>query len=264
MSERSAYAPGEFCWVELVSPDVEASATFYGDLLGWEREQYEPDPEGYWYLRRNGKLVAGLEGFRAEGQVPAWLGYVRVDDVGATAELVRKAGGTVLDGPEEVPGAAGSLAICQDPAGAVFALWQPGELEGAELVNEPGCWSWNNLMTRDLEGAKRFYGEVFGWTATQPEEAPDFIWNWQLDAQRWPEGLGGLTEITDALPADMPSHWQIYFAVQNADQWIERATSSGAKVGFGPIDVPVGRLATLVDPHGAPVSIFASTFPEPR
>jgi catechol 2,3-dioxygenase-like lactoylglutathione lyase family enzyme len=79
MSERTEYANGEFCWVELISPDVKAAARFYGDLLGWERERYEPDPEGYWYLRRGGKLVAGLEGIRTEGQVPTWLGYVGDD-----------------------------------------------------------------------------------------------------------------------------------------------------------------------------------------
>jgi uncharacterized protein len=39
MSERKEYATGEFCWVELISPDVEAAARFYGDLLGWERER---------------------------------------------------------------------------------------------------------------------------------------------------------------------------------------------------------------------------------
>ena len=103
MSERTEYGPGEFCWVELVSPDVDAAATFYGDLLGWERERYEPDPEGCWYFRRDGKLVAGLRAFRMAGQVPAWLGYVSVDDVAATAGKVGDAGGTVLAGQFDVP-----------------------------------------------------------------------------------------------------------------------------------------------------------------
>ena len=122
MSERTAYGPGEFCWVELVWPDVDAAARFYGDLLGWERERYEPDPEGHWYFRRGGKLVAGLETFRMEGQVPAWLGYVTVDDLTATSDMVGDAGGTVLVEPLEVPGEAGTMAVCQDPEGAVFAL----------------------------------------------------------------------------------------------------------------------------------------------
>jgi uncharacterized protein len=264
MSERSEYAPGEFCWVELGSPDVEAAVEFYGDIFGWDRERYELDPEGYWYFRRGGKLVAGLEALRTEGQVPAWLGYVRVDDVGATAGKVTDAGGTVLDGPLEVPGGAGSLAACRDAEGAVFALWQPGELKGAELVNEPGSWTWTNLMTRDLEGAKHFYGNVFGWSAVHSDEVPPNILNWQVDGQRWPEGLGGLMGITDDLPADMPPHWEVYFIVENVDDSIRRAEGAGAKLGFGPIDVPVARIAVLVDPQGAVVSILESHYPEPR
>jgi predicted enzyme related to lactoylglutathione lyase len=50
MSERSEYSSGEFCWVEVAVPDTDAAAAFYGDLLGWNRERYEPDPEGYWYF----------------------------------------------------------------------------------------------------------------------------------------------------------------------------------------------------------------------
>jgi uncharacterized protein len=264
MSERAEYTPGEFCWVDLASSDVETAGRFYSDLLGWERERYEPDPEGYWYFRHGGKLVAGLEGLRVEGQVPAWLGYVRVDDVSVTADKVGEVGGAVLAEPLEVPGGAGSLAVCQDPEGAVFGLWQPGGLKGAELVNEPGAWTWNNLMTRDLDAAKDFYGKIFGWSATHTDPAPDYIWMWQVDGQRWPEGLGGLMEIGSDLPAGMPAHWQVYLMVENADDSIERAEGGGAKLGFGPLDVPTGRIAVLVDPQGAVISIIESRYPEPR
>jgi predicted enzyme related to lactoylglutathione lyase len=71
-------------------------------------------------------------------------------------------------------------------------------------------------------------------------------------------------EIGSDLPADMPAHWQVYFIVENADDSIQRAEGAGAKLAFGPIDVPVGRLAALVDPQGAPVSIIESHYPEPR
>jgi predicted enzyme related to lactoylglutathione lyase len=264
MSERKEYANGEFCWVELISPDVQAAARFYGDLLGWERERYEPDPEGYWYLRHAGKLVAGLEGIRMEGQVPDWLGYVKVDDVRTTAGKVGEAGGTVLDGPLEVPGGPGSLAVCQDPDGAVFALWQPGELRGAELVNEPGAWTWNNLLTRDVDGARDFYGQVFGWTTAQPEGAPDFIWNWQVDGQRWPEGLGGLMRMGSDMPPDTPPHWQVYFMVESADQAVEKTKAAGGSLTYGPVDIPIARMAVVFDPQGANVSLLESRYPESR
>jgi uncharacterized protein len=264
MSERTEYRPGEFCWVELISPDVDAAAKFYGDLLGWERERYEPDPEGYWYFRRDGKLVAGLEGLRTEGQVPAWLGYVRVDDVTATAGRVGDAGGTVLDGPLDVPGEAGSLAICQDTEAAVFALWQPGELKGAQLVNEPGSWTWNNLMTRDVEAAQDFYGQVFGWTAAQADGAPDFIWNWQVDGQRWPEGLAGLMRVGSDMPLDAPPHWQVYLMVESADAAVENNKAAGGSLIFGPLDTPIARMVVVVDPQGANVALLESRYPDPR
>ena len=264
MSERTEYANGEFCWVELISRDVEAAAGFYGDLLGWERERYEPDPEGYWYLRHRDKLVAGLEGIRSEGQVPAWLGYVMVDDVATTAGKVGDAGGTVLDGPLEVPGGAGSLAICRDADGAVFALWQPGELKGAELVNEPGTWTWNNLLTGDEDGAKDFYGQVLGWTTAQLEGAPDYVWNWQVDGQRWPEGLGGLMRMGSDMPPDTPAHWQVYFMVESTDEAVDKTKAAGGSLIFGPIDIPVARMAFVLDPQGAHVSLLESRYPEPR
>ena len=264
MSERTGYANGEFCWVELISPDVEAAAKFYGDLLGWDRERYEPDPEGYWYFRRGGKLIAGLETFRTEGQVPAWLGYVKVGDLAATARKVGDAGGTVLEGPLEVPGGAGSLAICQDTEGAVFALWQPGELKGAELVNEPGCWTWTNLLSRDVERARDFYGQVLGWTAERPEGAPEFIWNWQVDGQRWPEGLAGLMLMGTDMPPDAPPYWEVYFMVESADEAIEKTKAAGGNLLFGPVDIPIARMAVLFDPQGANLSVLESRYPEPR
>jgi predicted enzyme related to lactoylglutathione lyase len=119
-------------------------------------------------------------------------------------------------------------------------------------------------MTRDLDQAKEFYGEVFGWTATHNEQAPPGIDMWQVEGQRWPEGHAGLMEITDDLPPEMPSHWQVYFIVENADEAIQQAESNEATLAFGPIDIPVGRFATLVDPQGAVVSILEANYPEPR
>jgi uncharacterized protein len=263
VSERGDYNPGEFCWAELVVSDPDAAASFYKELIGWELERYEPDPEAYWYFRHRGKRVAGLEGVLT-GQAPAWLGYVRVDDVEEIAAKVKEAGGAVLEGPLSVPGGAGDLAICQDAEGAVFALWRPGDSKGAELVNEVGCWTWNNLMSRDLDKARDFYGKVFGWEATQSDEQPEGILNWQIEGQRWPEGLGGLMRIGSDMPADVPPHWQVYFAVENADQAIDKVNSAGGTTVFGPLEIPVAKLAVLVDPQGANFAILEPRYPEPR
>jgi uncharacterized protein len=267
MSERSEYAPGEFCWVDLSTTDVDAAKSFYGDLLGIEAEAAPGDPEetgGYGFFMKGGKMLAGIGPVQSGEGHSAWSSYVKVEDADATAAKVKEAGGSVFFGPADLPNDAGRVAMLRDPTGAFFGIVEQNRNPGAQLVNEPGAWTWNNLMTRDLEGAKDFYGKVFGWTAEHNEEAPPNILMWQVEGQRWPEGMGGLMGITDDLPAEMPAHWQVYFIVENVDEAIAKAESNGAQLAFGPIDVPVARMATLVDPQGAVVSILESRYPEPR
>jgi predicted enzyme related to lactoylglutathione lyase len=267
MSERSEYAPGEFCWVDLTTTDVDGALSFYDELLGVEGQPAPGDPQetgGYGFLTKDGKMIAGYGPTQQEGQPPAWSSYIKVEDADSTAQKVQEAGGQVHAGPFDLPNESGRMAVLQDPTRAFVCINQQQSHPGAQLVNEPGAWTWNNLLTRDPERAQDFYGEVFGWRAIHNEEAPPGVMMWQVDGQRWPEGLAGLMEIGSDLPADMPAHWQVYFIVENADDSIERSESSGAKLAFGPIDVPIGRLATLVDPQGAVVSIIESHYPEPR
>jgi predicted enzyme related to lactoylglutathione lyase len=267
MSERNEYAPGEFCWVDLATTDAEGAKNFYRELLGVEWEPAPGPPEetgGYGFFVKDGKQVAGMGPTQQEGQPSAWHSYVKVEDADATAERARDAGGQVDFGPVDLPNESGRMGVLRDPTGAYISINQQQKHPGAQLVNEPGAWTWNNLMTRDLEGAQDFYGQVFGWSATRNEEAPPGILMWQVEGQRWPEGMAGLMAITDDLPTDMPSHWQVYFIVENADEAIKQAESQGAKLAFGPIDVPVARMATLVDPQGAVVSILEARYPEPR
>ena len=267
MSERTEYAPGEFRWVDLSTSDVDGALSFYGELLGVEGQPAPGDPEetgGYGFLLKDGKMIAGYGPTQEGGQPPHWSSYVSVENADVTAEKAKEADGQILAGPFDLPNESGRMAVLQDPTGAIVCINQPQNHPGAQLVNEPGCWTWNNLMTRDVDGAKDFYGKVFGWTATQPEGAPEFIWNWQLDGQRWPEGLAGMSEITDDLPAEMPAHWQAYFVVENVDDAVAMAQDRGGQLAYGPIDIPVARMAVLVDPQGAPVSILESRYPEPR
>ena len=267
MSERTEYAPGEFCWVDLSTKDVDGAKEFYGELLGVDAELAPGDPEetgGYGFFKKNGKMIAGFGPTQRDEQPSAWSSYVKVEDADATAEKVKEAGGEVHFGPIDLPNDSGRMAVLQDPTGAFVCMNQQRNHPGAQLVNEPGAWTWNNLMTRDAEKAKDFYGRVFGWSATHHEQAPPGVDMWQVEGQRWPEGHAGMMEITDDLPAEMPSHWQVYFIVEDADAAIEKAESRGAKLAFGPIDIPVGRIATLVDPQGAVVSITEANYPEPR
>jgi predicted enzyme related to lactoylglutathione lyase len=267
MSERSDYAPGEFCWVDLATTDAGAGASFYEALLGVKFEPAPGPPEetgGYGFLVKDGKQVAGLGPTQQAGQPSAWNSYIKVEDAGATAEKVKGAGGTVVFGPIDIPNESGRMGVCQDPAGAFVSFIQQKQHPGAQLVNEAGSWTWNNLLTRDIGASEKFYGEVFGWKKGHSDEAPDFISFWQVDGQRWPEGLGGLMEMGSEVPADAPPHWQVYFCVEDIDAAIEKTKGDGGQLLFGPQEIPMGKTAVLIDPQGAVFGLIEPDYPEPR
>ena len=171
MSERSNYAPGTPCWVELSgTPDVEASESFYRDLFGWEIPELSTSAElgGYRRAKKGGRDVAGVSPRMEDGQPTVWATYVSVEDAAATASKIAESGGQAIVQPMDVAGL-GTMAVFSDPAGAVFGIWQPGTFVGSELVNETGAFGWNELNTRDTAGAKEFYGGVFGWTYEDEE-----------------------------------------------------------------------------------------------
>ncbi len=267
MSERTEYSDGEFCWVDLATTDVEGAKAFYGELLGVDAEMAPGDPDetgGYGFFMKDGKMVAGVGPTQSGEQHSAWSSYIRVADADATAEKAKVAGGTVFFGPVDLPNEAGRVAMLRDPAGAFIGVVQQGRNPGAQLVNEPGTWNWNNLLTNDVDTAKSFYGDVFDWSAVQPEGAPDFVWNWQVEGQRWPEGMAGLMRMGSEMPSDAPPYWQVYLMVESADRAIELTKERGGRLIFGPQEIPVGKIAVLFDPQGAAFSVIEPDFPEPR
>ncbi len=256
MSERSTYAPGTPCWVDLGSPDLEASIGFYGGLFGWDVPESANSEAtgGYRQAMLRGKPVGGMMPLMQEGQPPAWTSYVSVADAAATAAKVSEAGGSVIAEPMEVLDL-GSMAVFADPTGAVFGIWQPNTFHGAGLVNEPGALSWNELNTRDLAAAKAFYGAVFGWAFDDVEfEGAGGYTTINLGG----DPVGGILDMTErGVPEQVPAHWQVYFAVEDTDAAIEQAKQGGGSVMVPPMEVPAGRFSILTDPHGASFAVIA-------
>ena len=249
------YPPGTPSWVELASPDTDASASFYRELMGWSATEPGPaESGGYRMFQRDGKNIAGLMGNMQEGQATAWATYVSVADADDTAAKVKDAGGSVVIEPMDVMDI-GRMAFFADPTGAVFGVWQPKSFAGADLVNEPGSLFWNEVHTRDAERDKEFYPAVFGWNAGRPsfEGAPDTYTVWELSGHP----VGGMMQMTDDLfPPEAPARWSVCFAVADADAVVAKATELGATIVAEPIDMPIGRFAGLIDPQGAPFAIM--------
>ena len=288
MLERDEYPAGVPCWVDTAQPDPEAAVAFYAGLFGWSFEdRSQPGSPRYFVAQLRGGDVAGIgeappapEGPSAS---PMWNTYVAVESADQTAAKVKTAGGQVVMEPFDVPGA-GRMAVFADPSGAMFCVWQAGEWSGARLVNEPGSWNFSELHTRDPQGAKSFYGAVFGWEVGHFEmdgtgyglwRMPgygDFLEKGDPDLRRRQADVGApdgfedavawLVPVTDAQSLDdTPSHWSITFSVDDADAAATRAEDLGGKVLVPPSDAPWVRMTVLTDPWGA--TFTASKFTPP-
>ncbi|MGB2710379.1 MAG: VOC family protein [Conexibacter sp.] len=250
------FPPGTPSWVELSSPDTDASAAFYRDLMGWAATEPGPVEEtgGYRMFQQADKNVGGLMHHMQEGQPTAWATYVSVADADATAERVKAAGGSVLVEPMDVMDI-GRMAFFADPAGAVFGVWQPKTFAGADLVNAPNSLCWNEVLTRDAEAGKAFYSAVFGWVAGRPsfEGAPETYTVWELAGRP----VGGMMQMSDEqFPPEVPSYWGVCFAVADCDATVAKARELGATVTMEPMDMAIGRFAGLIDPQGASFTVM--------
>ncbi|HEX8050157.1 MAG TPA: VOC family protein, partial [Solirubrobacterales bacterium] len=115
-------------------------------------------------------------------------------------------------------------------------------------VNERGTVGWNELNTRDPERAKTFYGAVFGWEADEHDmgEMGTYV-EWRLGDKR----VGGMLDVRDRVPAEVPSHWLVYFSSVDTDEAVTKVKELGGDVVFGPMDIPAGRFAVVRDSFGA-------------
>jgi uncharacterized protein len=263
MSERDGFEPGVPCWIASVHPDPEKAVDFYTQLFGWEA----PDAPGrYSVCTLRGRDVAAI-GDGASSPA-AWSTYIWVEDADDAARKAADAGGVVVTEPFDLLDA-GRLGVVADPAGAVFGVWQPRALRGAQVVNEPGAWSMSALNTPDPAGAKAFYGAVFGWESSPMDE--------QISMWRLPGFVGGEPQqpvprdlvavmVTQDDAAEVPPHWSVDFWVGDLDATVDTATRLGGAVIVPPYDVPGTPLtqAVIADPQGATMSVTKVTIPESR
>jgi predicted enzyme related to lactoylglutathione lyase len=256
MAEVKEYAPGSFCWAELSTSDAEAAKTFYSELFGWSFFDSEMGPGMvYTLLRSNGKDVAALyqvsEQQRSEGAPSNWLSYVSVTDVDGSVEFAKSLGANVLTGPLDAHDA-GRLAVIQDPLGATFALWKANKNIGAMLINQPGTMCWNELVTSNSLAGGEFYAKLFNW-GKQVQQMGSMEYTIFVNGDR---PAGGMYQITPEM-GNVAPHWLVYFAVDDCENSVDRATRMGAKVCLPAQDIPeVGRFSILSDPQGAAFAVI--------
>ncbi len=249
--EIDKYEHGVPSWIDLGSPDPQRTADFYAALFGWECPEGPPETGGYRVCHIGGRPVAGLGPAQNPGP-PVWATYIDVADAAATAEKVTAAGGQVILEPMAVLDV-GTMAVFTDSIGAFFSVWQAGTHPGAGLVNEPGTWSWSELLTTDVAASIAFYSTVFGWGAVTQGDGPMAYTEWQVDGR----SVGGMMPKPPMMPAEVPPHWSVYFAVADTDAALVRIAELGGSVIMPAMDIEPGRFAVVAEPTGAVFNVIA-------
>jgi len=248
--EVDTYENGVPSWVDLGVPDPKQAARFYRQLFGWDVQEGPPEAGGYAIAQLRGRAVAGLGPQQNPGP-PAWTTYVNVDSADETVAKIKAEGGMVFMEPFDVMDV-GRMAIVADPAGAVLGLWQPKAHKGAGIVNEPGTFSWAELVTTDVEAAKRYYGAVFGWGAETHGEGPGSYTEWKLGER----SISGAMPKPPQMPAEVPPNWGVYFTVTDTDAAVAKVKELGGAVMMGPMEIEPGRFAVVADDQGAVFNVI--------
>ncbi|MCG6498749.1 VOC family protein [Kitasatospora sp. A2-31] len=262
MPRRTWWREGTPSRIDLRTTDREAAMAFYGGLFGWEfkdrdlnelefKDSVTPEAPGHTIAMHHGGVVAGI--VEAGGASPAWWTYLAVDDIEAAAAKVEAAGGSLLMPPGDGVGAE-RTALAVDPTGALVGLCARGEGAEGIVVNEPGAYTWSELMTGDRDTALAFHREVFGLTVRVVD----------LGGSPFTGLVAGEDMVGGVIPLQREravARWIVYFAVTDVEETAARAEALGGSVVHGPIDTPVGPLAALRDPQGAAFSVWAVNLP---
>jgi predicted enzyme related to lactoylglutathione lyase len=124
-----------------------------------------------------------------------------------------------------------------------------------DLYQQHGAFSWIELMTTDVEGAKKFYTQLFGWeTEDMPMENMSYTITKIGD-----EGVGGIMPLPPEAEG-VPPHWGVYVTVDDVDATAGKAEELGGKIHVPPTDIPnVGRFCVIQDPQGSVISAITYT-----
>jgi predicted enzyme related to lactoylglutathione lyase len=245
---------GRFVWYVLMTTDVEAAKDFYTKVVGWSARDASMPGLPYVVFTAGDVPVSAVMGLPQDlgsmDKRPGWIGYVKVNDVDATASQIKQLGGRVHVQPQDILDIS-RFSVVADPQRATLALFnwlKPNPDQPADL-RARGRVGWHELYAADWEKAWAFYSELFGW---QKAEA-DFsgVDTYQLFSAGG-QTIGAMYTKPETVPVPF---WLYYFNVGDIDAAVKRVRAANGQILKGPIDLPGGNwMVQCADPQRA---IFA-------
>ncbi len=243
MSE--SHRKGMLAWVELSTSSLDDAHAFYIALFGWSHKDNRlSSGQAFCILSCEGNEFGSM--YETQEGPPGWMVYFRTEDLDETLESVERLQGRILTGPHTI-GDAGRMAVCADPAHAVFSLWEPHTHPGMQKMGIPGLPAWIELATHDIEKVQEFYCDLFGWE-TRTTHFPG-VGTYLMFTKDGRNVAGGI-QFTES-DTDLPPYWLIYFSVRSIEGTLMTARALGGRLILPSTDVEgVGKFALIQDPVG--------------
>ena len=248
---------GRVIWHELLTHTPEASQRFYAELFGWEFENpgagYGVGGRGgYTLIRHNGQLIGGMidtNVLNNRTDISQWIMVLSVADVDRVARRARDEGGRVLSPPTDLE-RRGRLAVVEDAEGAILALLQTRAGDPPERTPEHGDFLWNELWSRDLDGAAGFYAALADFDVEVASTGPDADYR-VLKVGDTPRAGILATPVDDVQPV-----WLNYLRVEDPQAVVAKVDGLGGQVLVDVRDREVGGQAAIIaGPSGAGIAL---------
>ena len=242
-SPTGVHYDGKFVWNDLLTDDVAAAKTFYGQLFGWTFEQLG----GYTIVKNDSHIIGGMAQMgeeTAKAGATRWLCSLSVADVDKAASLVTAEGGTVHVEPLDLPNR-GRATLVDDPQGAQLVLLHAtgGDPEESEPII--GSWLWHELWSNDTETSLAFYQKLVGYDFDG--EKTDYLI--LLKDEQWRAGIRYVEND------ELTLRWVPVVRVSDTEETAKRAEELGGKLLVGPQATDSGSVALLTDPSNALIII---------
>ncbi len=244
ISDSGTKNSGHVVWHDLITPNLAQSQAFYSSVFGW---QFQAVNDSYTLASLDGKLIAGMAELDNKQNASHWLSLISSKDIAAVSEKTIKAGGKVLVSSTEIKGR-GTIAVLEDPQGAVFSLINTvnGDPEAQQTDNG---WIWQEVWSDNPEQSKAFYQSLGNYSA---QSKPLNNGNYSYLALNGTPAIGFVKKPD----AEIGNTWVNYIKVADVDATLLKVTAAGGIVLMAPNDkVRNGSVAIIRDPAGAGIVI---------
>ncbi|WP_462147014.1 VOC family protein [Pseudoalteromonas gelatinilytica] len=244
ISDSGTKNSGHVVWHDLITPNLAQSQAFYSSVFGW---QFQAINDSYTLASLDGKLIAGMAELDNKQNASHWLSLISSKDIAAVSEKTIQAGGKVLVSSTEIKGR-GTIAVLEDPQGAVFSLINTvnGDPEAQQTDNG---WIWQEVWSDNPEQSKAFYQSLGNYSA---QSKPLNNGNYSYLALNGTPAIGFVKKPD----AEIGNTWVNYIKVADVDATLLKVTAAGGLVLMAPNDkVRSGSVAIIRDPAGAGIVI---------